>query len=120
MKKYSKKAQKLRNVVNEKSINHLDKKVKILADEWRRNNIRIGNKTKEILYLASNQEIKNKCGHNIQEFWNMTKRLRNHRIEYGAEFKLNAQKTYSVILQKRKPKIQGKDMDHNIAGIKNP
>lgn len=33
MKKYSKKAQKLRNVVNEKSINHLDKKVKILADE---------------------------------------------------------------------------------------
>lgn len=50
----------------------------------------------------------------------MTKRLRNHRIEYGAEFKLNAQKTYSVILQKRKPKIQGKDMDHNTAGIKNP
>lgn len=31
----------------------------------------------------------------------MTKRLRNHRIEYGAEFKLNAQKTYSDITEEK-------------------
>lgn len=85
---------KIRNIVNEKSINQPNKAVKIITDQLKKN--------KEYQHCKQNwgniifnqkPRKRNNCGYNIQELWNMIKILKkNHRIKDGAKFKLNAEK----------------------------